>query len=98
MTVLPPSPFLSSAPVSLHPDAVAGSVAALVTPRCDAAAEVFAAARTDVLQTVGTTASARCEVAAPVDEHRFVLDEISFLEAIEQMPLFLQYRSVGYMR
>jgi hypothetical protein len=31
-------------------------------------------------------------------EHRFVLDEISFLEAIEQMPLFLQYRSVGYMR
>jgi hypothetical protein len=36
--------------------------------------------------------------ARKLEDHRFVLDEISFFEAIEEAPLFLRYRSVGYMR
>jgi hypothetical protein len=77
MANLPPSPFYSSAAI-VERSAEAPAVASVVAPS-DVAAECF----------IGEIFVGALKMFDP-DEHRFVLDEEAFMEAIEPLPLFLQ--------
>lgn len=96
MSILPPSPFLNSAPCASR---VAEPVAAPLPhddlPRQQVGAQSAATGTIPNFDRRGTRPTAP---SGATDERRFVLDEITFFEAIEEIPLFLQYRSVGYLK
>ena len=74
---LPPSPFLSAD--SQPPAEMAPASASAVT------VEAGDAGATDCISEIFHYARLLC-----ADDHRFVLDEQAFMEAIEPPPLFLQ--------
>ena len=102
MTVLPPSPFLTSAEIRSAEPAVASSPSpgvATVGPIAESSSSTGGhQGRPAVPQPLPNYATAGptddiCEIfngARKLDDQRFVLDERAFLEAIEPMPLFLQ--------
>jgi hypothetical protein len=80
MTNLPPSPFFDSG----VPDCPPGEAATALRQ-----VEAVAADLPDDLSCIGEIFVGASKLADP-DEHRFMLDEQAFMDAIDEPPLFLR--------